>query len=309
MTMTTGRAPRTRGLWLIPAGLILLTMIPIVSGSLRLTQLGGGPELIPESARFTSFPLPVILHIVSATTFSVVGAFQFLPALRRGRRSWHKLAGRILIPAGLVVALSGLWMASFSDLPAGDGPFLHVIRLVFGTYMVVSIVLSVRALTQRKYSLHGAWMTRAYALGVAAGTQAIFLIPGSIIFGSAHELSRAIAMGAAWVVNLGVAELVIWRRTRRASRLGRHLGDLPGGQSGDDLGESYVDEMGGAPVGIERGRGNIALEDHDDVGVREVASDLVLKVSFLQSRETLELQQRTPKVVNRIRRKLPARNH
>ena len=126
ITTTPTRTPkqRTRGLWLIPTGLILLAMIPIVSGSLRLTQLSGGPEVIPEASRFTDSPLPVILHIVSATIFSIVGAFQFLPGLRRGRRSWHKMAGRVLIPAGLLVALTGLWMATFSALPVGDGPLL-----------------------------------------------------------------------------------------------------------------------------------------------------------------------------------------
>jgi hypothetical protein len=216
MTITRTRVQRSTGLWLIPTGLILLAMIPIVSGSLRLTQLSGGPEILPEAARFTDSPLPVILHIVSATVFSIVGAFQFLPGLRRGRRSWHKAAGRLLIPAGLVVALTGIWMASFSALPVGDGPLLYGIRLVFGTYMIVSIALAVRAIVQRRFVVHGAWMTRAYALGVAAGTQALFLIPGSVIFGSAHELSRAVAMGAAWVANLAVAEFVIRRRARRA---------------------------------------------------------------------------------------------
>jgi len=216
MTITTAPVQGSKRLWLIPTGLILLATIPIISGSLRLTQLSGGPEILPEATRFTGSPLPVILHIVSATIFSIVGAFQFLPGLRRGRRSWHKMAGRVLIPAGLVVALSGIWMATFSTLPAGDGPLLHGIRLVFGSYMILSIALAVRAIVRRRFVAHGAWMTRAYALGVAAGTQALFLIPGSIIFGSAHELSRAIAMGAAWVVNLGVAELVIRRRARRA---------------------------------------------------------------------------------------------
>jgi hypothetical protein len=204
------------GQWLVPIGLILLALIPIVSGSLRLTQLSGGPEIIPEAPRFTGFPLPVILHIVTGILFSVVGAFQFVPALRQGRRSWHKLAGRVLIPAGFILALSGLWMASFSALPAGDGPVLHWLRLIFGTGMIVSLVLAVRAIIRRQFAVHGAWMTRAYAIAVAAGTQALFLIPGSIIFGSAHEASRAVAMGAAWVVNLAVAELVIRRRARRA---------------------------------------------------------------------------------------------
>jgi hypothetical protein len=214
--MTTALAPKraSRGLWLIPTGLILLSLIPIISGSSRLTQLSGGPELLPEAARFTDFPVPVILHIVAGILFSVVGAFQFLPALRRGRRSWHKMAGRVLIPAGFVVALAGLWMASFTVLPVGDGPALRVIRLVFGSYMIVSLVLAVRAIVRRRFAVHGAWMTRAYALGVAAGTQAIFLIPVSILLGSTHELGRAFAMSLAWLVNLGVAELVIRRRVR-----------------------------------------------------------------------------------------------
>jgi hypothetical protein len=217
MVVASTPSQRSRGLWLIPTGLILLALIPIVSGSLRLTQLAGGPELIHAAARFTGSPVPVILHIVSATLFSVVGAFQFLPSLRRGRRSWHRMAGRVLIPAGFVLALSGLWMATVYPHPVGDGPALLVIRVVFGTYMLVCLVLAVRALMQRSYSAHGAWMTRAYALGIAAGTQAIALIPGSILFGASDETSRAVAMGAAWAINLGVAEVVIWRRTVRAT--------------------------------------------------------------------------------------------
>jgi uncharacterized membrane protein len=213
---STHRQP-SRGTWLIPTGLILLTLIPIVSGSLRLTQLAGGPELVPEAARFTGSPVPVVLHIVSAIPFSVIGAFQFLPALRRGKRSWHKRAGRVLIPAGFVLALAGLWMATLYPHPVGDGPVLLVERVVFGGYMLVSLTLAVRALLRHDYVAHGAWMTRAYALGVAAGTQAIALIPGSIMFGSKNEASRAVAMGLAWVINLAVAELVIWRRAQRAS--------------------------------------------------------------------------------------------
>lgn len=204
--------------WWIPVGLILLNLIPIVSGSLRLTQLGGGPELIPQADRFTVFPWPVIIHIVSATLYSIVGAFQFLPGLRRGRRSWHKLAGRVLIPAGFLVALSGMWMGAFSDLPACDGPLLFIFREGFGGFMILSLILGIRAIVRRQFPVHGAWMTRAYAIGVGAGTQAIFLIPTSLILGSSHELGRAITMALAWIVNLAVAELAIRRRARHDRR-------------------------------------------------------------------------------------------
>ncbi len=203
---------------LVPLGLVLLSLIPVVSGSLRLTELAGGPELLAQAERFTSFPVPVIVHILAATLFSIVGAFQFLPGLRRGRSSWHARVGRALVPAGALVAVSGMWMGAFSQLPAGDGPALLVLREVFGALMLVSLALGVRAIVRRRFAEHGAWMTRAYAIGVAAGTQAILLIPVSIVLGPAHELGRASAMGAAWVLNLAIAELAIRARARRQAR-------------------------------------------------------------------------------------------
>lgn len=208
------RATRSRGY--LPVLLILLSLIPIVSGSLRLTQLSGGPELLPAADRFTDFPWPVVTHIISATVFSLVGAFQFLPSLRRGRSSWHRRAGRVLIPAGALVALSGLWMGAFSDLPAGDGMLVFAFRMLFGSLMLVSLALGVRAIVRRRFAEHGAWMTRAYAIGVAAGTQAILLIPVSALLGSDHELGRGVAMGAAWMLNLAVAEVAIRRRVRQS---------------------------------------------------------------------------------------------
>lgn len=49
-------------------------------------------------------------------------------------------------------------------------------------------------------------------VGVGAGTQALVLIPESIIFGPGSELPRTVFMGAAWVINLAIAELVVRRR-------------------------------------------------------------------------------------------------
>ena len=66
--------------WLIPAGLIALSFIPTVAGIFRLVQLGGGAEITPDNARFFAAPLPVVLHILSAVIFCILGAFQFAPS-------------------------------------------------------------------------------------------------------------------------------------------------------------------------------------------------------------------------------------
>src|ERR1700704_1075825 len=133
--------------WLPPVGLIALSLIPVLAGAVRVNELMGSPEITANNARFVASPIPVTVHIVSVTVFSLLGALQFVPSLRRGRTNWHRIAGRILVPAGVLVALSGLWMTVFYPRPAGDGESLVVVRLLVGSAMLASIgpaVLGIR---------------------------------------------------------------------------------------------------------------------------------------------------------------------
>jgi uncharacterized membrane protein YozB (DUF420 family) len=198
----------TKPQWLAPTGLSLLSVIPIIGGALRMTELTGGAVPTADNARFLDSPIPIVAHIVSVTIYSLLGAFQFVPAFR-GRRGWHRIAGRILIPAGFVVALSGLWMAIFYPSAPGYGDVLTAFRVVFASAMLACLVLGVRAIVRRDFVQHGAWMTRAYAIAIAAGTQALVLIPCSIIFGSTHNLAGSLFTGAGWIINLAVAEYII----------------------------------------------------------------------------------------------------
>lgn len=205
--------------WLVPTALILLSAIPLAAGAFRLTQLAGGAAITPENARFFASPIPVVLHIVSVSFYAVLGAFQFVPSLRQRRNRWHRLAGWFLIPWGLVAALSGLWMTLFYPWPKGDGVILYGLRLLFGSGMLLSILLGVAAIKRRNFAQHGDWMLRGYAIGMGAGTQVFTLMVGALIIGPPTELSRAILMGAAWVINLAVAEWIIRRRTSRSTRV------------------------------------------------------------------------------------------
>lgn len=213
------RHPRPQ--WPVPAALILLSLIPVIAGASRLTELTGGAAITPQNARFFASPIPVVIHIVSVTVYSLLGAFQFVPALR-GRRGWHRIAGSILIPAGLFAALSGLWMSAFYPLPDGDTDV--PIRLFFGSAMLVSIVLGVVAIRRRDFVRHSAWMTRGYAIGVAAGTQVLVILPWMLLVGTPDEVTRALLMAATWVINLAVAEYIIHRRARLSMRKPRPAG-------------------------------------------------------------------------------------
>jgi uncharacterized membrane protein len=204
--------PKKRPEWLVPAGLLLLSAVPVAAGSARVAELAGGARVTADNARFFAMPLPVVLHIFGASIFCVLGAFQFVPSLRRRRPRWHRVAGRLLVPCGLVAALSGLWMTLFSDLPPGDGDLLTVFRLFFGTAMAVSIVLATLAIRRRDVRRHRVWMTRGYAIGLGAGTQVLTHVPWVLLVGVPGEFTRAMLMGAGWVINLVVAEWALRRR-------------------------------------------------------------------------------------------------
>jgi uncharacterized membrane protein len=199
--------------WLIPAALITLSLVPSIAGTVRLTELAGGAAITAQNARFHAAPLPVVAHILVVIPYCIVGAFQFAPSFRRRHRRWHRAAGRILAPLGLVAAVTGLWMAHFYPWPPGDGEIVYAFRLVFGSAMVISIVLGLKAIRRRDYASHGAWMMRGYAIGLGAGTQVLTHLPWFVLVGKPGELARGVLMGAGWVINVAIAEWII-RRTR-----------------------------------------------------------------------------------------------
>src|SRR3954447_26519926 len=151
--------------WLV-AALLLLSAIPLAAGAFRLTQLAGGAEITPANARFFASPLPVVVHIVSAGVYALLGAFQFAPGFRRRWPGWHRIAGRLLVGCGLLVGLSGLWMTLFYSLPESNGELLYVVRLVFGSAMVASIVLGYTTIRRGDVRQHRAWMARGYTIGL-----------------------------------------------------------------------------------------------------------------------------------------------
>ena len=190
---------RTGSTWRVPAALVALSLVPVLAGSARLVELSGGPQLLPPRVDDPS-PVPLVVHIVSVIVYAVLGAFQFSAGLRRRRIGWHRIAGRLLVLVGLVVALSALWLTLFYPRTAG-GDLLFVFRLLAGSGMAASLVLGVTAIRRRDIARHRAWMIRAYALALGAGTQVFTLGLGEAILGA--------------------------ERPQRSTPSGRGLGDQP----------------------------------------------------------------------------------
>lgn len=206
--------------WALFCLVFVYSFIPAFGGLVRILELAGGPQIAPENPRALLAPTPIILHILSSFLFCIVGALQFLPSIRRQSPVAHRTIGRVIAVAGLVAALSGLWMTHFYVFPeAIQGGALYWMRMVLGTAMVGFIVWGVIAIRSRKIFQHRASMLRAYAIGQGASTQAVLGIAWIIAVGT--EVMGPLRDGLmifAWVLNLLVAEFLIWSMPRPAKR-------------------------------------------------------------------------------------------
>ncbi len=203
---------RSKSGWLAITGLLLLSALPVLGGVLRLTEVGADPDGTP----LLTSTVALIAHVVAMTVYCVLGAFQFSPALRT-RRRWHRAAGRVLVPAGFIAALSAIWLALFFGGPA-DELALAMIRFVFAVAMTMFLVRAVIAIRRRDFAAHGAWMTRAYAIAISGGTQALVFALWTIPLGEVDAFGEAWLVAAAFVINSVVAESLIRRRSARRTR-------------------------------------------------------------------------------------------
>jgi len=110
-----------------------------------------------------------------------------------------------------------MWLAVFFKGPPEEFA-LAMVRLVFAVPMIIFLVMAVLAITRRDFTAHGAWMTRAFAIAVTGGTQALVIILWSIPFGEVDTSGETWLVGAGFVINSVVAELLIQRRARRRTR-------------------------------------------------------------------------------------------
>jgi uncharacterized membrane protein len=201
--------------WLIVSGLIFLSIIPAIAGTVRLVQLAGAAPMPAQDIRFIAQPLPVVLHVVSSLMYCIAGALQFARSLRRRSISLHRFMGRALVPLGLVSAASGLWMTQFYPNAGFDGAVLYWVRLVVGFAMLYALCAGVAAIRNKNVTTHQHWMMRAYALGLGAGTQVFTHIPWFAFPAMQGELLRAVLMAAGWAINLAVAEFLIHRSKKQ----------------------------------------------------------------------------------------------
>ena len=194
--------------------LLILCLIPVLSGVYRLYSISANGAGDPENLHYLTNPAPIAVHMLSYMAFCVFGTFQIAPGFRARHPKWHKIAGRLLIPTGLIAAATGIWMTLNYPPLISNGETVGMIRIAFGAAMILSLILGIIAIRRRNIETHKRWMLRAYAIAMGASTQALVAIPWFVIIGEPQGLPWALAMTLAWLFNLSVAER--YARTNQA---------------------------------------------------------------------------------------------
>ena len=141
---------------------------------------------------------------------ALLGPFQFLRTLRQRQVRLHRITGRLYLVGATIGALAGLYMAPFSA--SGWVSDIGFALLALGVLVTTSWAFY--AIIHRQVQVHREWMTRSYALILAAVTLRLYLPFLEGAFG--EEAGYAVVAWACWVPNLAVAEWLI-RRQRRPS--------------------------------------------------------------------------------------------
>lgn len=261
---TSARAESPWLRWRAPALLLALCIVPVGAGIARLIELASGGPVTPENKRFFFAPLPVVFHVISVGLYCILGALQLPAGVRRRFPHWHQASGIVSAPAGMIAVLTGLWMQATYALPANDGFALAVQRVLVGTAMMTFLVLGLLKLRKRRFAQHGAYMLRAYALGMGAGTQVLTHIAHVVLAGEPDLEARAWLMGSAWLANLSIAEWVIHRRPSRLQRPPAH--SAPGVGRGLAVLVLFLLGIGAPAVRADEGSDRTRDAPHPDLG-------------------------------------------
>lgn len=213
--MKLGSFPRLRPAAFGVAAVALIAAMPSLTGVIILQDLVSGKASAltdpVDAMRRAAYPASLWLHILGGSGFVLLGLLQFSATLRRHLPWLHRWSGRVLVAGGLGMALAAFWM-NYIHPNRNDSGLHDALQTIASMALIATLGLGIAAIRRRQITAHRAWMMRAYALCLGAGTQTLFLLP---LFLSGHMPAVPVqdfVFGMAWVVNLAIAEALIRRQ-------------------------------------------------------------------------------------------------
>jgi hypothetical protein len=112
--------------------------------------------------------------------------------------------------AGVIIAVTGLIMVALH--PFSATLVLRATRLVVASGVIASLTFAIIAIGRRDITGHRAWMWRAYALIMGAGTQAVVSLTYILAFGPPTAEAQDLILALCWPLNLALVELALRHR-------------------------------------------------------------------------------------------------
>ncbi|MDK1290351.1 DUF2306 domain-containing protein [Pseudoalteromonas umbrosa] len=202
--------------WPVISGLLLIMAVPgipaiIIIALVLLGQtdvLGMADVINPQ---YLAAPAAILTHAMAGVTFFLTMPWQFSPRLRIRYPRWHKLAGRIAVISGCVMALSGIWLHLVLSPNELGGRFISLV--VMSIAIVGAFSVAVWQIVHGHVKEHKKWMMRAVAISLAAITPLFIGMIVHLVLGHwketfapvltlYHDYDRLVAM----LINLVVVE-------------------------------------------------------------------------------------------------------
>jgi uncharacterized membrane protein len=202
---------RTKIGWAV---LLLMAVYPVWGSRGYLTLDPEELSFAEQTAVYLAHHTMLMVHIVASMLAIVIGPFQFLPRIRKGRLlKIHRWLGRVYLLSVLAGGIGGLYMAQF----AYGGLIARVGFATLAIFWLYSGYRAYRQIRTRDIEGHRQWMIRNYALTLA-GTLLRVWVPVLVgVVGVEFTVAYIIIAWLCWVPNLLVAEWIIRRRSQRVA--------------------------------------------------------------------------------------------
>ena len=144
----------------------------------------------------------IVTHLIGGSIMLLAGAIALRIGITRGWMAWHKSAGYTYLTTGAAAALSGI-VGSF-----GTPHAIGLSTFTLGVVWLAAAALALRAVLNRRFDQHFAWMIRSYTVAWASIIFRLWthLLPASWQFPPTDMLWTS------WVMPLVLAEVLLqWK--------------------------------------------------------------------------------------------------
>jgi len=217
--------------WPVVGTLLFLTGIAGIPAIFLVALVAMGPseiEIISTMINTLHFETPaaIFVHGVSGILFFLTMPFQFSPRLRANNLNRHKIAGRIALISGYVMAISGVWMHNVLS-PDSQGT-RYVVLILMSLTICFTFSIALWHVIKRNIPKHQRWMARAVAITLAAVTPIFveLLIMAlfshfdrlyTILIELQYDYGRLVGI----IINLVIVEIIFSKKLAKNTRLNR----------------------------------------------------------------------------------------